>query len=273
MTGKDVLTGKDLLEKAATTKKFEYSPLGKELKKQTSLAEKQYQSFDKVFNHDEKEEPVKIKKEGPLTTDESSLFYNNKYSFIEFKTVGKYMADSLLSRYFFIVNNYLASFKQQLKEFDKFTPRKLKTKAKKRTVYNNPQKLYNTLLSIYYNDYNVITGEEKEKMGKKYNPKNLLLNNQRFIELKKKEKSKSQPKESIAERVKLRRQKAYDKDLFDMSSVSNDDDSDETDLPPLEGDEQEVKEEKGLKILTPNKLLTRLPILLTQIKAGNNSYK
>ena len=41
--------------------------------------------------------------------------------------------------------------------------------------------------------------------------------------------------------------------------------------PPLEGDE-EVKKEKRSKILTPNKLLTRLPILLAQIKAGNNSY-
>ena len=29
----------------------------------------------------------------------------------------------------------------------------------------------------------------------------------------------------------------------------------------------------GLIILTPNKLLTRLSILLAQIKAGNNSYK
>ena len=40
-------------------------------------------------------------------------------------------------------------------------------------------------------------------------------------------------------------------------------------MQPLEGD----KEGKGLKILTPDKLLTRLPILLVQIKAGNNSYK
>ena len=44
-------------------------------------------------------------------------------------------------------------------------------------------------------------------------------------------------------------------------------------MPPLEGDEEEVKEEKGLKILPPNKLLTRLPILSAQIKAGSNSYK
>ena len=32
---------KDLLEKAAKMKRFEYFPLGKELKKQTRLAEKQ----------------------------------------------------------------------------------------------------------------------------------------------------------------------------------------------------------------------------------------
>ena len=41
---------------------------------------------------------------------------------------------------------------------------------------------------------------------------------------------------------------------------------------PLEGDQEEVKEGKELKILAPNKLLSRLRILLAQIKAGN-SYK
>ena len=43
-------------------------------------------------------------------------------------------------------------------------------------------------------------------------------------------------------------------------------------MPPLEGDKEEEKEGKGLKILTPNILLTRLAILLAQIKAENNSY-
>ena len=32
-------------------------------------------------------------------------------------------------------------------------------------------------------------------------------------------------------------------------------------------------EGKGLKVLTPNKLSTRLPIILAQIKAENKSYK
>ena len=44
-------------------------------------------------------------------------------------------------------------------------------------------------------------------------------------------------------------------------------------MPPLEDDEEEVKEGKWLIVLTPNKVLFTLPILLTQIKARNNSYK
>ena len=36
-------------------------------------------------------------------------------------------------------------------------------------------------------------------------------------------------------------------------------------MAPLEGEEK-VKQGKGSKLLTPNKLLTRFPILLGQIK-------
>ena len=37
--------------------------------------------------------------------------------------------------------------------------------------------------------------------------------------------------------------------------------------------EVSATEEKGLKILTPNEMLCRLPISLAQLKAGNNSEK
>ena len=84
LTGKDVLPEKNFLEKAATKKGFEYSLLGKELEKQISVAEKQYQSFDRIFNHDGKEEPLKI--------DESSLLYGSKYSFSEYANIGKYFS-------------------------------------------------------------------------------------------------------------------------------------------------------------------------------------
>ena len=53
LTGKDVFPEEDLLEKAATVNRFKYSLLGKDLNKQASVDEKQYQSFDKVFNQDE----------------------------------------------------------------------------------------------------------------------------------------------------------------------------------------------------------------------------
>ena len=43
LTGKDVLPKEDLLEKATTIKRFEYSSLDKELKAQTDITKKQYQ--------------------------------------------------------------------------------------------------------------------------------------------------------------------------------------------------------------------------------------
>ena len=47
------------------------------------------------------------------------------------------------------------------------------------------------------------------------------------------------------------------------------------DIPDLESEEEAEKRQKGqgLKILTPKQLITRLPILLAQLKAGNNSEK
>ena len=56
MTGKDVLTRKGLLGKAATMKRFEYSPLGKELKKQSSVATKQNEKIKETFESKKNEE-------------------------------------------------------------------------------------------------------------------------------------------------------------------------------------------------------------------------
>ena len=62
LTEKDVLPEKDLLQKAVALKRFEYSSLGKELKTQTSVAEKQFQGLNKYFNPEKEEKPVTIKK-------------------------------------------------------------------------------------------------------------------------------------------------------------------------------------------------------------------
>ena len=50
MIGKDVLPETDLLEKAVAIKRFEYYSLGKELEKQTSVVEKQYQNLTMVLS-------------------------------------------------------------------------------------------------------------------------------------------------------------------------------------------------------------------------------
>ena len=48
-------------------------------------------------------------------------------------------------------------------------------------------------------------------------------------------------------------------------------------MPELESEESEAerknKSGSGLKILTPDQMLSRLPISLAQLKAGNNSQK
>ena len=122
----------------------------------------------------------------------------NKYSFSEYRNVGKY---SPKSKYKGLAKSY-----NRLNEFKKFTPRTVNTKEKKKTAYNNARNLFDKLLCIYYNDYINIPNEEKEEMGEKYDPSNLLIKGDRFTEWKKedKEKSKSQPEETIAKRVKLK---------------------------------------------------------------------
>ena len=48
-------------------------------------------------------------------------------------------------------------------------------------------------------------------------------------------------------------------------------------IPDLESEESAAQRRnqqgQGLKILTPNQMLSRLPISLAQVKAGNNSEK
>ena len=106
-------------------------------------------------------------------------------------------------------------------------------------------KLYNEFLGIYFDEYNYLPDAKRTNMGLKYDPTNLILD-------------------------------AYNYDKWyteesEYSTAKNDEEKLD-DLPPLE-DYKEVKERRGLKILTTNRLLTRLSVLLAQIKTGYNSNK
>ena len=94
LTGKDVLPEKDLLEKAATMKRFKYSLFGKELKAQTDIAKKQYRKFDHDFEFDK---TIKNKKPTFKKCNRSNLMYDNKYSFYEYCNIKKFNSLSLLS--------------------------------------------------------------------------------------------------------------------------------------------------------------------------------
>ena len=104
-------------------------------------------------------------------------------------------------------------------------------------------KLYDRLLSIYKTQYNKLSQDQNKMINGLNRSENLPLN---FIEddlpsmppLE----GDEEPEQTISERVKLNPRK-------------------------------EKNEGTGLKVLSPNKLSTRLPILLAQIKTGNSLYK
>ena len=79
------------------------------------------------------------------------------------------------------------------------------------------------------------------------------------------EKSEQKFDESIGERVKLRRQK----------DETGDEQLDTADMPDLEskesGEQRRNQRGQGLEVLTPQQMLSRLPIFLAQLKAANNS--
>ena len=67
------------------------------------------------------------------------------------------------------------------------------------------------------------------------------------------------------------------KEILKSKDKKTEEQPDTTDIPELESEESSEQEKnqkgEGLKILTPNEMLSRLPITLAQLKAGNNSEK
>ena len=67
------------------------------------------------------------------------------------------------------------------------------------------------------------------------------------------------------------------KEILDPSNKKSDEQLDTTDMSELESEESAAERRnqqgQGLKILTPDQMLSRLPITLAQLKAGNNSQK
>ena len=131
-------------------------------------------------------------------------------------------------------------------------PRTAATKERKAIVNDAASKIFNQQMGQLDNEYSKLANAEKYEFCFRYNISDLFLDD-------------------------------YNYDDWFISSLESDEKV--PPMPPLEGHEEiyysvpstplskSFKEGKGLKILTPKKLLTRLQISLTQIKAGNNSNK
>ena len=67
------------------------------------------------------------------------------------------------------------------------------------------------------------------------------------------------------------------KEIMKPNDKRTDEQPDTTNMPELESEEsteqRRNQQGKALKLLTPSQMLSRLPITLAQLKAGNNSEK
>ena len=109
---------------------------------------------------------------------------------------------------------------------------------------------------------------EKEYIEKMMSDENLLRSYKGF--------SKSKNAQEIASIMNDLKNAVFESllpsELDDADGIEN---IDIRNMPPLETKEEAEKRQQGqgLKILTPQQMISKLSILLTQLKAGNNSQK
>ena len=132
---------------------------------------------------------------------------------------------------------FLVQFFNDFDQFSKLKAQNGKTEKKKTTtnMYDKPSELYNDLIAICFNECNDLSVATRKKINPKYNPDNLRLDRYEYENWYEEESNDSKIKNE-------------EKELHNLPP-----------MPPLE--------EHGLKVLTSNKLLTRL-LFLAQIKAG-----
>ena len=113
------------------------------------------------------------------------------------------------------------------------------------------------MLAIYFNEYHELWDAKRNKMKYKHDPIKLILETYKYDVWFENEEFTDKEELNDQEESTDTTRKSDTKEFADWS-----------DMPPRQGD-VELKEGTRLKILTPNKLLTRLSILLAQINATN----
>ena len=160
LSDKDLLPEKDLPEKAAATKRFEYSLLDKELKAQTDISKKQYQKLENDY---------KLSIIGKYS--KSNLIYDANYSFYKYYCdTKKFDSLSFRSKY-----SFLSKFLDDINKFSDVKPRTENIKKKKTKVFHTASELRNKFLNKYFDECYDLEGKEKEELGFKFIPINLKI--------------------------------------------------------------------------------------------------
>ena len=126
------------------------------------LQKKQYHGLNKVHRFDKEDDEITNKKAASKKYNKSDLIYNNKCSFYEYYDIEKF-------------NGLLVSFNKKLNKYNSLEPRKRHTKETKSIVYRKASKRYNELLETHFDGYNNFSVAKTKKIGSKYEPKELFL--------------------------------------------------------------------------------------------------
>ena len=128
-------------------KRFECSPLGKELKGETHISKKQYQKLDVDYKFDEESKVGKYNK--------SDLIYKTVPTDIK-----KFNKLSIESKKLF-----LSCFSSDLNGFRMINPRNENTIYRKTKMYHTTLELYNEFLDIYFDEYYDLPDAKKRGDG------------------------------------------------------------------------------------------------------------
>ena len=280
----EYLTGEDLCLKPSTVEqaKFEYSPLGKIFNKGLSEEDKKEGLLKKLKNIEGKnEEQLKaIEDQGKKQLEEiKNINVSSKpLKTISFFSTRSREAKELMNK-IKVIDDWLETAQlictktdgKTKYDFSKFTfPLKFASK-----IYNydltlqkaqdNQQELQ-ILINKLNNNYNSTnTTKIKEKDDTLKSAKKLFFIREEIINAFKK---------GIFPYIDgFQVEKETDED----TDEDTDEEIDTTIMPELESEESAVERRnqqgKGIKILTPKHILSRFPISLAQLKAGNNSEK
>ena len=153
------------------------------MKKQTSVAEKQYQNFENAFESNKKEED---KTKNKRSRAKSNVVYDNCFTCLKYHNIKEFTKRSLDSK-----PNDLKEFKEKLEllcydntEIKPNIEGQIKSLEKIKVVFDTALELYNKLLNIYKTQNDKLTKAKKKRIKLKHEIECIIRRNESLAEYK-----------------------------------------------------------------------------------------